>query len=127
MVYRNFIQTDEAPKAIGPYSQGVAIGDLVFLSGQIALIPETGEMLKGSVTEEVKQIFKNIDALLRSKNLTFENVVKVTIFLTDMSKFSEVNTEYAKYFPENPPARSCVGVASLPRSAQVEIEVIAGM
>ena len=126
MAQKHYIQTNEAPKAIGPYSQGVVMGDVVFLSGQIALIPETGEMVNGSVTEETEQIFKNISALLRSQNLTFENIVKVTIFLTDMSKFAEVNTEYSKYFPANPPARSCVGVASLPRSAKVEIEVVAG-
>jgi len=127
MPTRTYIQTDEAPKAIGPYSQGVALCHLVFLSGQIALVPETGELVKGSVTEETEQIFKNIGALLRAKDLTFENIVKATIFLTDMSKFAEVNAEYAKYFPTNPPARSCVGVASLPRGAQVEIEVIAGI
>ena len=127
MTNRRYVQTNEAPKAIGPYSQGVVMGDLVFLSGQIALVPETGEMINGSVIEETAQIFKNIGALLKSQNLTFENIVKATIFLTDMSKFAEVNAEYGKYFPTNPPARSCVGVASLPRSAKVEIEIIAGL
>ena len=121
---KKIISTKNAPAAIGPYSQGVDAGSFVFFSGQIALDPKTGEMIKGTITDETKQVFDNIFALLRAANLAFGDVVKTTVFLVDMADFAEVNAEYAKYFGTNPPARSCVAVGALPKNARVEIEVI---
>ncbi len=122
---RAVVSTPNAPKAIGPYSQGIELKKLIFFSGQIAIDPATGELSGKDFASQTKQVLKNIDALLASKGLTAANVVKSTIFLTDMSKFAEVNAEYANFFSFEPPARSCVGVASLPMGALVEIEIIA--
>lgn len=122
---RSVINTPNAPKAIGPYSQGIELKKLVFFSGQLPIDPATGELVGGDAATQTKQILKNIDALLSSRGLTSANVVKSTVYLTDMSEFSEVNAEYANYFSFEPPARSCVGVAALPMGALVEIEIIA--
>ena len=123
--FRTVVSTPNAPKAIGPYSQGIELKKLIFFSGQIAIDPATGELSGKDFTAQTKQVLKNIDALLASKGLTSANVVKSTIFLTDMSKFAEVNAEYANYFSFEPPARSCVEVSALPMGALVEIEIIA--
>jgi 2-iminobutanoate/2-iminopropanoate deaminase len=122
---KKVIQTDKAPKAIGPYSQGIQAGNLVFLSGQIALDPKTGEMVAGDVRQQTKQVLENINGLLESQGLGMSDVVKVTIFLKEMGNFNQVNDVYAAYFSSSPPARSTVEVARLPRNAEIEIEAIA--
>ncbi len=124
-ICRAVINTSAAPKAIGPYSQGIELKKLVFFSGQIAIDPATGELSGDDFASQTRRVLKNIDALLASKGLTAANVVKTTIFITDMSKFAEVNAEYGAYFSYEPPARSCVAVSALPMGALVEIEVIA--
>ena len=122
---RTVINTDKAPKAIGPYSQGIELKKLLFLSGQLPIDPATGEIVGDDFATQTKKVLENIDALLRDRGLSAENVVKTTIYITDMAGFAEVNAEYASYFSFEPPARSCVAVAALPMGAKVEIEVIA--
>jgi 2-iminobutanoate/2-iminopropanoate deaminase len=122
---REIISTDGAPKAIGPYSQGVVAGDLVFFSGQIPLDPQTGLLREGDISEQTEQVMDNIAALLVAAALGFGDVVKTTIFLTDLGNFGIVNEIYGKRFPSFPPARSTVEVSSLPKGAAVEIEVVA--
>ncbi len=122
---KKIIATDTAPKAIGPYSQGIEANGFLFFSGQIPLDPDTGKLADGGIAEQTRQALKNIDALLKSQGLFAQNVVKATVFITDMSQFPAVNAEYGKYFSVDPPARSCVEVAKLPMGAAVEIEVIA--
>lgn len=119
------LSTEKAPAAIGPYSQAVGFSNLLFCSGQISLDPDTGKMVGDTVTEQTEQIMKNIHAVLEAANLGFDNVVKATIFLSNMNDFGMVNEIYAKHFPENPPARSCVEVSRLPKNALVEVEIIA--
>jgi len=122
---KNIIKTDIAPKAIGPYSQGVISNGFIFLSGQIA-ITANGEVLTDrSVAEQTELVLENIGALLRISCCSYEKVVKTTIFLTDMNDFTTVNEIYGTYFKDDPPARSTVAVAALPRGAKVEIECIA--
>ena len=122
---KRVIYTESAPKAVGPYSQGVAAGDFIFFSGQVPLDPATGKLVAGGISEQTRQVLKNVEALLESESLTAKNVVKATVFITDMNDFSAVNAEYAKYFTGNPPARSCVEVSKLPLDALVEIEIVA--
>ena len=122
---KRIISTDRAPKAIGPYSQGVRGGGLVFFSGQIPLDPATGEMRGETVAEQTEQVMENIAALLDAAGLGFDDVVKTTIFLADLKEFATVNEIYGKRFAGAPPARSTVEVQGLPRGAKVEIEVIA--
>lgn len=122
---KRIISIADAPAAVGPYSQGVALKDLVFFSGQIAIDPKIGKLIDGDVVAQTKQILKNIDNLLKSEGLTAENVVKTTVFITDITKFAAVNAAYAEYFSSNPPARSCIEVSALPLGALVEIEIIA--
>jgi len=124
---KKVLQTETAPAAIGPYSQGVFSGGFLFLSGQIPLTAEGGSKTDAGVREQTEQVIENINNLLSAARLSFENVVKTTIFLTDINDFAEVNEVYAKSFPENPPARSTVAVAALPRGARVEIECIAAV
>ena len=119
------ISTPKAPAAIGPYSQAVVAGNMVFVSGQLAFIPETGALLEGSIGEQTAQCMKNLAAILEAAGCTLADVVKTTIFLKNMDDFAEVNAAYATFFPSNPPARACVQAAKLPRDANVEIEVIA--
>ena len=119
------LHTVKAPAAIGPYSQGIAASNLVFVSGQLAVIPETGLLLKGSIGEQTCQCLKNIESILAEAGCSLANVVKTTIFLKDLNDFSEVNEAYGTFFPANPPARACVEVARLPKDARVEIEAIA--
>ena len=122
---RQVVVTDAMPKAIGPYSQAVWAGDLLFCAGQIALDPATGNMVAGGITEQTIRVFENIRGLLQSQGLSFGNVVKTTAFLSDMNHFGAMNEVYAKYFTKEPPARSTVQVARLPKDALVEIEVVA--
>ena len=119
------LNTTKAPAAIGPYSQGVQCCNMVFVSGQLPFVPETGALLEGSVGEMTVQSMKNIEAILAEAGCTLKDVVKTTIFLKDLNDFAEVNAAYATFFPENPPARACVQVAKLPRDARVEIEAVA--
>jgi len=122
---KKVIQTERAPKAIGPYSQAIQAGNLLFLSGQIPLDPKTGELVKGDIGQQTKQVLENIKGVLESQKLGMENVVKVTIFIKDIGNFNRVNEVYATYFPPPAPARSTVEVAKLPRNAEIEIEAIA--
>ena len=125
MVKKKVVQTEKAPKAIGPYSQAIQAGNLLFLSGQIPIDPKTGELVKGDIRKQTQQVLENIKGLLESQGLGMENVVKVTIFLKDIANFNQVNGVYATYFPSLPPARSTVEVAKLPRDADIEIEAFA--
>ena len=122
---KKVIDTTGAPAAIGPYSQAVAIGNLLFAAGQIPLDPSTGEMTSGDVTAQTERVCQNIAAVLEANGMTFEHVVKATVFLTDLASFAAMNAVYSKYFTAPFPARSTIQVAALPRGAQVEIEVIA--
>ena len=119
------IQTTNAPAAVGPYSQAMDLGDFVFCSGQIPLVPETGLMVEGGIEAQSRQMFANIKAVLNAAGLDFGNVVKTTVFMTDLGQFATFNGIYAEYVPANPPARSCVEVSNLPKGALVECEVIA--
>lgn len=119
------IQTDMAPKAIGPYSQAIEVNGLVFVSGQIPLDPQTGQLVDGNIKEQTKRVFENIKAILNAAGCDLNSVVKVTVFAKDISNFSAINEVYSEYFQNHKPARSFVEVSALPRNAQVEIEVIA--
>lgn len=119
------IQTDGAPKAIGPYSQAVKAGGFVFCSGQIPLDPATGEMVTGSVADQTHRVLKNLKAVLAAAGTNLDKVVKTTVFLQDLADFAAMNAVYAEYFPEEPPARATVQVARLPKDSLVEIEVVA--
>ncbi|MDX9955401.1 MAG: RidA family protein [Anaerolineae bacterium] len=119
------IATVHAPKALGPYSQGISTGQLIFTSGQLGLIPETGVLAGPDVESQARQVMKNIQAVLEAAGTDFAHVVKTTIFLTDMAHFKAVNAIYGEYFPDTPPARSTVAVAALPLGGLVEIETIA--
>ena len=120
------IATDTAPKAVGPYSQAVALGDLLFCAGQIPLDPTTGEIVGSDVATQAEQVCQNIKAVLAANEMTFSHVLKTTVFLTTMDDFAAMNAVYARHFTEPFPARSTVAVAGLPRWAKVEIEVTAG-
>lgn len=122
---KNVISTEKAPKAIGPYSQAIEAAGMLFISGQIPIVPATGEIIGDGVEEQTEQVLANIEAILAAKGLSFADVVKTTVFLSDMNDFVTVNGIYAKAFAENPPARSCVQVARLPKDVKVEIETIA--
>ena len=122
---KKIISTNEAPAAIGPYSQAVRSGSLVFCSGQIPLDPKSGEIVGGDIAVQTRRVMDNIAALLRAEGLSFDNIVKTTIFLTNLGDFQVVNQIYGSYFKNDPPARSTVQIAALPRGANVEIEVIA--
>jgi 2-iminobutanoate/2-iminopropanoate deaminase len=119
------LSTDKAPAAIGPYSQAVRAGDLLFISGQLPTDPATGEFAGTTVAEQTRQSLGNISAILGAAGLTLANVVKTTVFLKDMNKFGEMNGIYCDFFEDDPPARACVEVARLPKDALVEIEAIA--
>ena len=120
----NIIHTDEAPTAIGTYSQAVRAGDTVYLSGQIPLDPSTKELVGGGIEAEIRRVFDNLDAVARAAGGTLAQAVKVNIYLTDLAHFAKVNEIMAQYFPQPYPARAAVGVAQLPRGARVEAECI---
>ena len=122
---KKIISTNEAPGAIGPYSQAVRSGSFLFCSGQIPLDPKSGQIVPGDIAAQTKRVLDNIAALLRAEGLNFDDVVKTTVFLTNLDDFQIVNEVYGSYFKQNPPARSTVQVSALPRGANIEIEVIA--
>lgn len=119
------VSTEKAPKAIGPYSQAVVAGEMVFLSGQIPLDPQSQQMVQGDVRAQTERVMENLGAVLAAAGVGFAQVVKATIFLADLNDFSVVNEVYGKRFPSAPPARSTVQVAALPKGARVEIDLIA--
>jgi 2-iminobutanoate/2-iminopropanoate deaminase len=122
---KEIISTENAPGAIGPYSQAVKTGNMVFCSGQIPIDPATGDFVSEDVAEQTEQVLKNLSAVLEAAGTSLNNIVKTTVFLADMNDFAAMNEVYAKYFSENKPARATVQAARLPRDARVEIECIA--
>ena len=122
---KQIINTSGAPAPIGPYNQAVRAGDFLFVSGQIPIDPATGELVETGIQDETERVMKNLAAILKEAGMNFSNVVKSSIFLTDMKQFAQVNEVYAKYFTENEPARETVQVAALPKFVNVEISVIA--
>ena len=121
------ISTKKAPAAIGPYSQAIQVGNLVFTSGQIPIDPSTGSFVKGGIKEQTRQSLTNVKAILEESGLSMSNVVKTTVFMADMNDFADMNTVYAEFFSEPYPARSAVAVKTLPKGALVEIEVVAAI
>ncbi len=122
---RQIIKTERAPQAIGPYSQAVRAGNLIFASGQIPTNPQTGVFVEGGIAEQTEQVMRNLSAVLEAAGTSLDRVVKTTVFLADMNDFAAMNQVYGRYFQNEPPARATVEAARLPRDARVEIEVIA--
>lgn len=122
---RRVIVSADAPRAIGPYSQGVLVGSTLFASGQIPIRPETGELVRGSIEDQTRQVLDNLGAVLKAAGMEYRDVVSVTVFLADMENFARVNQVYAEYFTERPPARCVAAVARLPRDASIEVSLIA--
>jgi 2-iminobutanoate/2-iminopropanoate deaminase len=122
---RTTVTTPLAPAAIGPYSQGILADDTLYVSGQIAIDPETSSMINGSIEEETERVLDNMGAILKAASMSFENVVRCEVHLTDVNDYAQVNEVYARYFNEQPPARQAVQVTALPRNARVEISCIA--
>lgn len=122
---KQVIHTQEAPKAIGPYSQAIKAGNTLYISGQIPMNPETSKIVEGGIAEQTEQVMQNIEAILKEAGYTFNDVVKSTCLLSDMSNFAGMNEVYGKYYSENPPARAAFAVKELPLSVLVEIETIA--
>lgn len=122
---RSIVHTSQAPAAIGPYSQAVLCGSTLYTSGQIGIVPQTGELVAGGVGAQAEQVLANLEQVLQAAGASLRHVVKTTIYLTDMSDFAAVNEVYARYFQDAPPARSTVGVQQLPKAARVEIDAIA--
>lgn len=121
---REIISTDKAPQAIGTYSQAIKIGDTVYLSGQIPLVPETMEVVEGDFSEHVRQVFRNVTAIVEASGGTLEDFVKINVFLTDLSNFATVNEVMTEFFQEPYPARAAIGVAALPKGVAVEVDGI---
>ncbi len=122
---KKIIQSADAPAPIGPYSQAVQAGNMLFVSGQVSIDSATGEVIKGGINEETQQVMKNLEAILKAAGSSFAQVVKCTIFIRDMGQFSAINEAYGQYFTENPPARETVEVSRLPKDVNVEISCIA--
>lgn len=122
---KEIIRTDKAPQAIGPYSQAVKFGELIFLSGQIPLDPQTGKIIEGDIEAQTERVMQNISAVLEAASSSLDRVLKVTIFLADMNDFARVNEVYGRFFTAAPPARSTVAAARLPRDARIEIDAVA--
>lgn len=122
---KEVVFTSQAPEAVGPYSQAMKANGLVFCSGQVALDASSGELLDGSVADQTRRAMKNLEAVLAEAGCTFDNVVKVTAYLTNMDDFAEFNGVYGEFFTNEPPARATVGVSGLPKGARVEVECIA--
>ena len=122
---KKIISTTEAPAAIGPYSQAVRTGAMIFCAGQVPLDPKTGQIVSEDISEQTRRVLDNLTAVLKAEGLTMSNVVKTTVFLADFGDFPKMNEIYATYFTDQPPARSTVGVSTLPKNARVEIEAIA--
>jgi 2-iminobutanoate/2-iminopropanoate deaminase len=121
----DIIATDQAPKAIGPYSQAIRAGNIIYTSGQIALDPATGALVEGDFAAQARRVFENLNAVLAAGGTSFSNVIKATVYLTDLANFATLNEIYASYFGETKPARTTVGVAQLPKGGLVEIDLIA--
>ena len=119
------ISTDRAPAAIGPYSQAIKAGNLLFTSGQIPIEPSTGQVIQGDIQIQTRQVLENLKAVLEAGGSSLEKVLKATVFIKDMNDFVKVNEIFAEYFQENPPARSCIEAARLPKDVEVEIEAVA--
>ncbi len=124
-MFKDVVKTSGAPEAVGPYSQGVRVGDWLFLSGQIPLDPRTGELVKGGVEAQTERVLENLKAVLEAGGMGLEDVVQVTVYMTDLEEFGAMNGVYASYFPGDPPARVTIGVASLPKGAKIEISLVA--
>ncbi|MFZ3064719.1 MAG: RidA family protein [Nitrospirota bacterium] len=124
-MHKTIIKTDKAPRAIGPYSQAVKIGNFIFLSGQIPIDPKTGELVNGDIKAQFELVMENIKNILSEAGATLHDVVKATLYLKDIKEFSEINTIYGRFFDSDPPARSTVEVSNLPKGAKFELEVIA--
>tara|TARA_B110000438_G_scaffold202159_1_gene193711 strand:+ start:1569 stop:1949 length:381 start_codon:yes stop_codon:yes gene_type:complete len=122
---KRIIQTAQAPSAIGPYSQAIGIDGFLYTSGQIALNPENMEMMNGEIEEETEWVLKNIEAILKADGMRRDQVIKTTVYLTDLGEFSRMNQVYEKFFADTKPARACIQVAALPKGAKVEIDAIA--
>jgi 2-iminobutanoate/2-iminopropanoate deaminase len=122
---KKIISTTEAPAAVGPYSQAVRVGSTIYCAGQIPLDPKSGQIVSKDISEQTRRVLDNISAVLNAEGLSFQNIVKTTIFLTDLADFQTVNEIYASYFKQAPPARSTVEVPALPKGTRIEIEVIA--
>lgn len=122
---RTVVRTQDAPQAIGPYSQGIKANGMLFISGQIAIDPPTGNIIGGSVVEQTERVMENLGAILRAAGSGYDRVVKTTVFLKSMADFAAMNEVYGRYFPADPPARATVEVARLPKDVLVEIDVIA--
>ena len=122
---KKIVSTDKAPAAIGPYSQAVKVGEMVFVSGQIPLEPGSGELVQGDIQTQTRQVLTNVEAVLAAAGSSLDKVVKTTVFIADMDDFPRMNEVYAEFFPSQSPARACVEVSRLPRGAAVEIEAIA--
>ena len=122
---REIVSTDAAPRAIGPYSQAIRAGEFLFLSGQVALDPRTGQLVGSDIKQQTRQVLENVRAILEAAGSSLRQVVKCTVFLADMNDFGPMNEEYGSFFQDQPPARTTVQVAKLPRGALVEIDVIA--
>lgn len=122
---RRVVATEQAPRAIGPYSQGIQAGNLVFTAGQTGVDPTTGQLVAGGIVEQTRQALRNVQAILEAAGCSLADVVKTTVFLTDMNDFRTMNGVYAEFFPVAPPARSTVQVSALPLGARVEIEAVA--
>ena len=124
---RNAVSTDSAPAAIGPYSQGMRVGDLLFCSGQIALDPSTGELVKDDVEGQARRCLQNLEAICAAAGASLSNAVRCTVYLGDMNDFARVNEVYAEFFGEDPPARVAIAAAGLPKGADVEIDAIVAL
>lgn len=122
---KKIVATKEAPQAIGPYSQAIKAGGFVFVSGQIPLVPATGEMVQGGIEMQTEQVLKNLAAILKAAGTSLDAVVKTTVYITNIADFAKVNEVYAKFFVKDCPARVCVEVSNLPKGAMIEIDVIA--
>ena len=124
---KKIVSTTEAPAAVGPYSQAVRIGPFLFTAGQIPLDPKSGQILTQDIAEQTRRVFENLSAVLQAEGMDFGNVVKTTVFMTNLADFQTMNEVYAGYFTDAPPARSTVQVSALPKGAQVEIEIVAAV
>ncbi|KPK73207.1 MAG: reactive intermediate/imine deaminase [Phycisphaerae bacterium SM23_30] len=124
-MFKQKVDTDKAPAAIGPYSQAINTGPLVFVSGQLPIDPATGSLIDGDIQEQTRQVLQNLKQVLNAAGSSLDKIVKTTVFIKDMNSFPQMNQAYAEFFPDVPPARACVEVARLPKDVQIEIEAVA--
>jgi 2-iminobutanoate/2-iminopropanoate deaminase len=119
------ISTDKAPAAVGPYEQAIRVGNFIFTSGQIPIVPSTNKLIEGDIIQQTKRVMENLKSVLEASGSSLKNVIKTTIFLTDLKNFEQVNKVYGEYFPDGKPARSTVQVTALPKGAEIEIDMVA--